>query len=147
MNEQKPTNAGMRLSEVMSILAELHQAGCRVWIAGGWGVEALVGRQTRSHRDLDLALDAEHEMAALRVLKALGYVVETDWRPVRVELVAPGRGWVDLHPVTFDHTGHGRQTDLAAATLTRRMRSPKACSAAPSCRAYPANSSCGSPWL
>jgi len=41
-----------------------------------------------------------------------GYRVETDWRPVRVELVAPGRGWVDLHPVVFDSRGHGRQADV-----------------------------------
>jgi lincosamide nucleotidyltransferase A/C/D/E len=28
-----------------------------------------------------------------------------------VELTAPGRGWVDLHPVVFDSSGHGRQAD------------------------------------
>ena len=38
--------------------------------------------------------------------------METDWRPVRVELVAEGRGWVDVHPVVFDAAGHGRQADL-----------------------------------
>lgn len=27
----------------------------------------------------------------------------------RVELHRPGRGWVDLHPLTFDHRGHGTQ--------------------------------------
>ncbi len=36
---------------------------------------------------------------------------ETDWRPVRVELAAPGVGWVDLHPVVFDEVGYGRQAD------------------------------------
>ena len=76
------------------------------------GVDALVGRQTRLHRDLDLALDAGNETVALRVLERRGYRVETDWRPVRVELVAEGRGWVDVHPVVFDATGHGRQADI-----------------------------------
>jgi hypothetical protein len=38
-----------------------------------------------------------------------GYRVETDWRPVRVELVRAGVGWVDVHPVVFDEDGHGRQ--------------------------------------
>lgn len=60
-------------------------------------MDALVGRQTRPHRDLDLAADAKDETAALDELGLLGYVVETDWRPVRVELVALDRGWVDLH--------------------------------------------------
>lgn len=30
--------------------------GITVWIDGGWGVDALLGRQTRHHEDLDIAL-------------------------------------------------------------------------------------------
>jgi lincosamide nucleotidyltransferase A/C/D/E len=101
----------MDLGEVLGV-ADLTEAGCSVWVAGGWGVDALVGRQTRLHRDLDLALDARNETDALRALEHRGYRVETDWRPVRVELVAEGRGWVDVHPVVFDATGHGREADL-----------------------------------
>lgn len=101
--------AGMQLNEVAAVLSGLREAGCRFWVAGGWGVDALVGRQTRPHRDLDLAVDADYETSALDMLILLGYVVETDWRPVRVELVAPARGWVDVHPVAFDPAGHGLQ--------------------------------------
>jgi lincosamide nucleotidyltransferase A/C/D/E len=100
----------MQLAEVRAVLSELISNRCRVWVAGGWGVDALVGRQTRAHRDLDLALNAHDEIAAIKTLQRRGYRVQTDWRPVRVELVAPGRGWVDLHPVIFDAVGHGRQT-------------------------------------
>ena len=103
---------GMDLGEVLGVLADLTDAGCSVWVAGGWGVDALIGRQTRLHRDLDLALDADNETVALGALECRSYRVETDWRPVRLELVAEGRGWVDLHPVVFDATGHGRQADL-----------------------------------
>lgn len=107
------SGVGMLLSEVRAVLTGLREDNCQFWVAGGWGVDALVGRQTRPHRDLDLAVDARDETAALDVLGLLGYVVETDWRPVRVELVARNRGWVDLHPVAFDRTGHGRQVDMA----------------------------------
>jgi lincosamide nucleotidyltransferase A/C/D/E len=102
----------MPVAEVLAVLAALRHSGCRVWVAGGWGVDALVGRQTRPHRDLDLALAAENQVVALEVLEGRGYAVETDWRPVRVELAAPGTGWVDVHPVVFDVTGHGRQSDV-----------------------------------
>jgi lincosamide nucleotidyltransferase A/C/D/E len=102
----------MDIGEVLAVLADLTEAGCSVWVVGGWGVDALVGRQTRLHRDLDLALDARNETVALRVLERRGYRIETDWRPVRVELVAEGRGWVDVHPVVFDAAGHGRQADV-----------------------------------
>jgi len=37
---------------VLEILTALH--GTDVWIGGGWGVDALVGEQTRPHGDLDL---------------------------------------------------------------------------------------------
>jgi lincosamide nucleotidyltransferase A/C/D/E len=102
----------MDLGEVLGVLADLAEAGCPVWVAGGWGVDALVGQQTRFHRDLDLVLDARNETAALRVLERRGYRIETDWRPVRVEMIAEGRGWVDVHPVVFDATGHGIQADV-----------------------------------
>ncbi len=111
MIDEESTNVGMRLDEVLAVLIDLREASCSVWVAGGWGVDAVIGRQTRPHRDLDLAVDAENEATALRALNVLGYTVETDWRPVRVELVAPVRGWVDLHPVAFDRSGHGRQAD------------------------------------
>ncbi len=102
----------MGAAAVLAVLAALARSGCRAWVGGGWGVDALAGRQTRPHRDLDLAIDADHEAAALETLASLGFVVETDWRPVRVELVANGDERVDLHPVAFDRAGHGRQADI-----------------------------------
>jgi len=83
--------------EVHQVLDRLCDAGCRAWLAGGWGVDALAGRQTRPHRDLDLLVDEADEATTLAVLTALGYTVETDQRPTRVELGAPGRGRVDVH--------------------------------------------------
>ena len=104
--------AGMSESHVLEVLTAFGEAGCRFWVAGGWGVDALIGHQTRPHQDLDLAIDAQDEPAALDVLNGLGYRVETDWRPVRVELARPDHARVDLHPVHFDKGGHGRQADL-----------------------------------
>lgn len=111
VNEQT-TWEGMQIVEVCQILAELREAGCRVWVAGGWGVDALVERQTRMHRDLDLTVRAKDEGKVVGVLERRGYHLETDWRPVRVEFAAADMGWVDLHPVVFDDLGHGRQADL-----------------------------------
>ncbi|MER5478917.1 hypothetical protein ABT026_18400 [Streptomyces sp. NPDC002734] len=102
----------MDITDLFGVLDALEPAGTRCWVAGGWGVDVLAGRQTREHRDVDLALDAASEPAALEALALLGYRVETDQRPTRVELAAPGRRWVDLHPVVFDADGVGRQADL-----------------------------------
>jgi lincosamide nucleotidyltransferase A/C/D/E len=42
----------------------------------------------------------------------LGYSIETDWRPNRVELSASGDRWVDLHPLVIDENGDARQAAL-----------------------------------
>lgn len=98
-------------AEVLAVLDALAGAGCRVWVAGGWGVDALAGRQSRTHRDLDLAVDSADEAMATDVLHCMGCGVETDWLPVRVEM-AGDRGRVDLHPVVFDAAGRGTQAGL-----------------------------------
>lgn len=103
---------GMTAEQVLVVIDELEKAGCWVSVEGGWGVDALVGDATRAHRDLDLGLDAGHEARALAALEGLGYRVETDWRPTRVELAVPGRGWVDVHPLTFDPEGNAYQSGL-----------------------------------
>jgi lincosamide nucleotidyltransferase A/C/D/E len=102
----------MSASEVHVVLDALEAAGCAVWLEGGWGVDALAGGQTRPHRDLDIDIDADQEAVAISALQRLGYEIETDWRPHRVELAAPGRGRVDVHPLTFDMHGNGIQTGL-----------------------------------
>jgi lincosamide nucleotidyltransferase A/C/D/E len=112
MTDDDVDGAETSLAEVVDVLRALSAVGCRFWLEGGWGVDALVGRQTRPHRDLDVDLDARCEEAALAVLAAMGYTVETDWRPNRVELKAPARGRVDLHPLLIDDDGTARQAAL-----------------------------------
>jgi len=108
----KTDDAGITAHQVLVVIDALEAAGCWVNVEGGWGVDALVGYQTRRHRDLDVDVDAAHEAAALAALEKLGYEVETDWRPTRIELNAPGRGWVDVHPLALDAEGNGHQAGL-----------------------------------
>jgi hypothetical protein len=44
----------MTAADVVEILGWLRAASAEVWLDGGWGVDALVGEQTREHKDLDL---------------------------------------------------------------------------------------------
>ena len=41
---------------VLAVLDLLAAAEVRAWVAGGWGVDALLGRQTRPHCDIDLVV-------------------------------------------------------------------------------------------
>ncbi len=105
----------MRTQDVLTVLDALDHAVVRYWLIGGWGVDALHGQCTRDHRDLDLAVDAETLSAARDALEQLGFVPETDWLPVRLELAGGPGGWVDLHPVRFDTTGDGTQHGVDGA--------------------------------
>jgi lincosamide nucleotidyltransferase A/C/D/E len=53
--------------DVLEILAALDGFG--VWIGGGWGIDALAGRQTRPHDDLDLMHREEQEPIDLHPLR------------------------------------------------------------------------------
>ena len=100
----------MTLAEVLVVLDAVEKVGCRYWLEGGWGIDALLGYQSRPHRDLDVDIDGGYEDEVLEALATLGYVVETDWRPNRVELAAAGRGWVDVHPLELQADGSARQS-------------------------------------
>ncbi|MGI8418313.1 MAG: nucleotidyltransferase domain-containing protein [Nakamurella sp.] len=99
----------MQQPEVLRVLDLLRTNAIAHWIGGGWGVDALSGRQTRVHDDLDLAVDQERLDDTVVMLRADGYLPETDWLPVRLQLHKHGVGGVDLHPLELDAGGSGRQ--------------------------------------
>jgi lincosamide nucleotidyltransferase A/C/D/E len=99
----------MNADQVAELFGRLDERGLRAWVGGGWGVDALVGRVTRSHADLDVAIDADQLDAILGMLRDSGFVVAIDWLPSRVELAAPDGRRIDVHPVVFDIDGVGVQ--------------------------------------
>jgi lincosamide nucleotidyltransferase A/C/D/E len=46
----------MREPEVIDFYERMTDLGITVWVDGGWGVDSLLGRQTRLHKDLDIAI-------------------------------------------------------------------------------------------
>jgi Aminoglycoside-2''-adenylyltransferase len=59
--------AGMTLEDVVEVLTALDAGGIDYWVEGGWGIDALLGRQTREHRDLDLGVGLD-EVARIETL-------------------------------------------------------------------------------
>lgn len=78
------------------------------WIAGGWGIDALVGYQTRLHRDLDVLIPLPQTLRVHRLLLDEGFSVESDWFPTRFEMIHPDGRAIDVHPVRLDREGGGR---------------------------------------
>lgn len=98
--------------DLLKILQILKDSNIKFWLDGGWGVDVLAGKQSRSHRDIDIDFDAQHTEELLSILKEHGYVIETDWAPVRIELYSKTYGYIDIHPFILQEDGSAKQADL-----------------------------------
>jgi lincosamide nucleotidyltransferase A/C/D/E len=97
---------------VIDVLVALEAARVEVSVEGGWGVDALLGRQTRDHSDLDLAVSADACEKAAGALEPLGFrhdPAEQPGLPARFVLKDEGGRQVDFHPLLFDASGNGWQ--------------------------------------
>jgi lincosamide nucleotidyltransferase A/C/D/E len=62
--------------DVIDLYATLENLGVEIWIDGGWGVDALLGEQSRPHQDLDIYGPAEKaEMYPAASLTGTGLIV------------------------------------------------------------------------
>jgi lincosamide nucleotidyltransferase A/C/D/E len=101
---------------VLELLGVLRSAGVHATLDGGWGVDALLGRQTRPHEDLDLVVAVEDVPRIREVLEPLGFALHEDHLPVRFVLRRLGEQ-VDFHTVSFDSEGGGVQPQPSGGTF------------------------------
>lgn len=90
-------------------MRQLRPAGIEFWIEGGWGVDALLGEQTRMHDDLDLGVRMED---VERICETFAEFARDDaeW-PSSVMLRDASARKIDCHPLTFDENGDGWQAN------------------------------------
>ncbi len=83
--------------------------GVRIWIDGGWGVDALLERQTRPHDDLDIVVEEKDVPAVRALLVEWGYgdVPRDDTRPWNFVMGDKKGHEVDFHVVLVDDHGNG----------------------------------------
>lgn len=101
--------AQMTSSDVLRVVDHLQANGVELYVAGGWGVDALAGRETRRHNDLDVVLHRfdRDEPVASGVLNGLGFPVierthEGIWMPRRTWLDDKAGHRVDLVDLDCD---------------------------------------------
>ena len=92
----------MSAEDAVVILDRVEAAGLSVWVDGGWAIDAVAGRQTRAHDDLDLVVPSEEIPALERELAALGYERAGGAPPMSFESVDALGRQVDVHPVASD---------------------------------------------
>jgi lincosamide nucleotidyltransferase A/C/D/E len=98
----------MTAGDVIEIVQLLNQNRIDVTIDGGWGVDALLGKQTRSHNDLDIAIQHKDVEQVRALLEARGYkdVPRDDTRDCNFVLGDHQGHQVDIHSYTFDAAGN-----------------------------------------
>ena len=97
----------MSADAVVQLLQLFEQHGIEVVVDGGWGVDALLGEQTRFHADLDIALEHKDVPKLRALLEAHGYkdVPRDDTRDCNFVMGDEQGHEVDVHSYTFDAQG------------------------------------------
>lgn len=106
--------------DVIGLYRLLAAQGLQVWILGGWGVDALLGRQTRPHKDLDLLMLLDDIARTCALLTATGYELKEVWSENRWSLdvrglqtltafvlMDAGGHELDIHALRLDKQGNG----------------------------------------
>jgi lincosamide nucleotidyltransferase A/C/D/E len=96
--------------DVLDVLESLTAANVRWCLAGGWAVDALVGEQTRPHRDVDVMVPADALPTVEASLGEHGFArADASELPAFLILRDPRGRQVDLYLLRFDAEGDGWQ--------------------------------------
>jgi lincosamide nucleotidyltransferase A/C/D/E len=103
------SKAEMTAEDVRGFLSLMDACGIRVWLDGGWAVDACLGSQTRRHRDLDIVIEEHDVPAAVAALLRRGYalVARDDTRAWNFVLGDDAGHQADFHVVVLEEDGRG----------------------------------------
>ena len=100
--------------DVISIYQRLLSNRIRVWLTGGWGIDALLQQQTRPHKDLDVILLLDDVVRMRELLAGDGYALKELWSENC--WVVDGHG-VETATAFVLQDGEGRELDAHAIQL------------------------------
>jgi lincosamide nucleotidyltransferase A/C/D/E len=98
----------MTMCDVIEIVQLFNRYHIEFCVDGGWGVDALLGKQTRPHADLDIAIQHKDSLQVRTLLEARGYSdVERANSSDFNFVLGDDRGHqIDIHTYTFDADGN-----------------------------------------
>ena len=99
----------MTAGDVTDLYRTLENLGVEIWIDGGWGVDALLGEQSRSHQDLDVAIQQKDVPKLRELLRERGYKdIELEEARVWNFVLGDENGRkIDIHVIVLDDKGNG----------------------------------------
>ena len=121
--------AQVTAEDVVDLYSGLLARGVRLWVDGGWGIDALVERQTRPHKDLDALVAFEDLPALARFLSGRGFALKEVWEenrwapfPEPPALIGRERPAVEAATAFVLKDGSGRELDIHVVRFDERGR-------------------------
>lgn len=107
--KRNTTEKHFPIKQVIALYEMLDNLHIPIWLDGGWGVDALLEKQTRTHQDLDIVIEEKNLDAFLKLLQSIGYVKldREDSKPWNFVLGLGETLEIDVHVVNFDVRGNG----------------------------------------
>ena len=99
----------MSAKDALGLYDLLEREGIKIWIDGGWAVDAALCEQTRDHADLDIALETRFLSRLRDVMAECGFeqIPRDDTRPWNFVLGNGDGLEIDVHTFAFDQNGNG----------------------------------------
>jgi lincosamide nucleotidyltransferase A/C/D/E len=97
----------MTSDAVLEFLSLMDASSVDVCLDGGWGVDALLGEQTREHADLDVILRVDELPRLIEATAAAGFARQPEGTETNFVLKNPSGDAVDVHAIAFDERGFG----------------------------------------
>lgn len=96
-------------TQVTHLYTQLEKLCIKIWLDGGWGVDALLQKQTRIHSDLDIVVQQHDALKLRQFLESSGYkpVKRDDTRDWNFVLGNTQGNLIDVHVIIFDEAGNG----------------------------------------
>ncbi|MCA1604864.1 MAG: nucleotidyltransferase family protein [Acidobacteria bacterium] len=92
---------------LVDLLQLFESAGIEVWLDGGWAVDALLGAQTRPHKDVDIILRVADLPKLREILGIRGFEIQHGGTESNFVLADRSGLEVDVHAIVFDRDGNG----------------------------------------
>jgi lincosamide nucleotidyltransferase A/C/D/E len=111
--DDERAGSSLPVHAALALYASITERGIGCWVMGGWGVDALLGADSRPHHDLDVLVSLTDLGGLLDLLAVLGFVETLVWKESR---------WVDVHgspcPTAFVQVdATGRELDVHVVEL------------------------------
>jgi len=95
-------------SDAIEIITYAEENGINIWLDGGWGVDALLEEETRTHNDIDLFVEENNGKKFIDIIKEKGFAEikeayttpsHTVWKDTKDRII-------DLHIFKFNEQGN-----------------------------------------